>query len=347
MLSRKSKRAIIGFVFAAGLVIVILMASSRYFGALEEKRRYLEEKASLEPRPPQVHVVKRETRTLTRTLSATLEPWRRVFLAAEVSGRITWVHVEIGDSVVEGQPLVEIDSAVAVAALAAAEARVSENRRLLAESQTLASRNVAAKTDLEASAARLAISEAELAQAQETLALHTICAPFAGRVAAKLAEGGDQARPGVPLIELVDTTKLRVVFHVPEQEVKAFQPGGRVSVRPSLMEARPLDAKVQFIAAAADQATRLFRIEAVIEPAPPDLVAGQQAVVSADVTTLNDALFVPAAAVRIAGGKALVRKIDSADSSRSNTIAITVGSEIDGDYVVLDGLSENDAILIQ
>ncbi len=347
MLSRRTKRAIIGFVFAAGLIALILMSSARYFAALEEKRRYLEEKASLKPRPPQVHLITRQSRSLKRTLSATLEPWRRVTLAPEVSGSITTMQAEIGQPVVQGQPLVEIDSAVPVATLAAAEARVAESRRLLEEIRTLASRNVAAKTDLEAAAARLTIAEAELAQARETLALHTICAPFDGRISSKFAERGDHARPGTPLIEVVDASKLRIVFHVAEHEAHAFPPGKKVEVRAAQKDTKPHQATIQFVAAAADKNTHLVRIEAVLDPAPDDVLPGQQAVVAADIVTVRDALFVPASALRYIGSQAFVKKTDPRNPSQGKLVPVMIGEEMDGQHVVFEGLSESDAILLQ
>lgn len=347
MLSRRTKRAILGFVFAAGLIAVILISTARYFAALEEKRRYLEEKASLVPRAPQVHFVAREDRERTQTLSATLDPWQRASLAPEVSGRITAMKVEIGDRVARDQPLVEIDSQVAAAALAAAEARVAENRRLLEESRTLAQRNVAARTELEAASARLAISEAELQQARESLALHTLRAPFDGYVAARYGDPGDAARPGSPLLDVVDVSKLRVVFHVAGSEVAAFQPGVQVAVRPAMNVGPPLTAAVAFVAAAADEATRQFRVEAVLDPVPENVRPGQQATVAAVVARFRDTLFVPTAAVRIAGGKAYVVKTDPRDTSRREVVEIVVGPEVDGMYGIIEGLSEGAALLIQ
>ena len=346
MLSRRRKRAILGFLFVGAFVVLLFFSVARYFAALEERRRYLDERANLEPRPPNVYVVERGDRVQERKFAAAIEPWRAATLASEVSAQVERITVEIGDRVARGDVLVELDDDLAQAALAAAEARVAENRRLLAERRKLAEREVAARTELEAARARLAISEAELDQARENLALHTVKAPFDGAVNARHVEVGDLARQGTRLLELVDTARLRVVFHVSDSEIASFERGQTVALWVNGRPGPPLEPEVRFLAEAAHPSTRLFRVEAVLDAPPAGLRGGQQGSVVASIEIHDDSLFVPAAAVRLAGDSALVTRAGDGETGVELT-EIEIGPEVDGMYPVLDGLAEGDRILIQ
>lgn len=346
MLSRRRKRAILGFLFVGAFLLLLFFSVGRFFAGLEERRRYLEEKADLSPRPPNVHVVGREDVVRERRFAAEILPWRTAEISAQVTGRVEELAVELGDSVRAGDELVRLDDKVAAAALEAAEALVVENRRLLAERRTLAERDVAARTDLEAARARLVISEAELAQARENLELHTVRAPFDGMVNARHVDVGDLARAGTRLLDVVDVSRLRVVFHVNGREVDAFRIGETVRLRPTGWAGPPLAPEIRFLAAAADASTRLFRVEAVLDDPPPGLRGGVQGTVAADVEIYEGMLFVPAAAVRLAGERALVVR-EAGGEGGYGTVEIEVGPEVDGMYPVLEGLDAGDRILIQ
>ncbi len=345
MLSRRHKRAIIGFLFIGLFLVLIFFVTARYFAGLAEQRQYLAERSNLEERPPNIYVLERSDGEQRRKFSASIEPWQSATLAAEVAGTVEQIKVEIGDLVEQGDELIHLDCEVEVAALAAAEAQVAENRRLLAEVERLAKRNVAATTELEAAKARLAVSEAQLAQARENLELHTIKAPFSGAVNARHVDVGDLAAQGISLLEIVDTSKLRVVFHVSEYEVDAFAVGSEVALRPNRRSGQPLNPQVQFVAAAADPATRMFRVEAVLDETD-GLRGGMQGTITAVVDTFRDTLLVPAAAVRLSGEKALVAKVVDGGSGYEQ-VEIEVGQEVNGMYPVLHGLEEGESILIQ
>ncbi len=345
MLSRRRKRAILGFFFIGLLLLLIFFASARFFAGLAEQRQYLAEKANLEQRPPNIYVIERANRDQERKFSANIDPWQTATLSAEVAGTIERIEVEIGDAVSKGDELVHLNSDVEAAAMAAAEAQVSENRRLLDEVERLATRNVAAATELEAAKARLVVSEAQLEQARQNLELHTIVAPFSGAVNARHVDVGDLASPGVPLLELVDTSRLRVVFFVSEREVDAFKPGTSIELRLNDSSKALLTPQIQFVAAAADSMTRMFRVEAVIND-PDGLRGGMQGTITAVVNSYEDTLFVPSAAVRLAGEKALVAKTVDGGSSYES-VEIEIGPEVDGLYPVMAGLEEGDSILIQ
>lgn len=132
------------------------------------------------------------TITLRRTFSGTLEAATRVQIAARVGGRISRIAVDLGDHIVRGQLVAEIDASEldqdvlqAEADLAVAEATVTEaqagaefSRRVLERREALDRDGVASKSELdsaraEASArgASVNVAAARVQRAQAALGL--------------------------------------------------------------------------------------------------------------------------------------------------------------------------------
>lgn len=83
-----------------------------------------------------------------------------------------------------------------------------------------------------------------------------ILAPFDGVVTRKLAEVGDLALPGKPLLEMEDASLRRLEAEVPESLIGRGKPGGKFSVRAPDLDG--ITATVSEIAPSADPARRTF-----------------------------------------------------------------------------------------
>ncbi len=76
----------------------------------------------------------------------------------------------------------------------------------------------------QAATEQIRFRERELTQARIHLAYGQINAPFDGVVVERLADPGDMAGPGQPLVILEDHTRFRVSFDVPQAELSWFKP---------------------------------------------------------------------------------------------------------------------------
>jgi multidrug efflux pump subunit AcrA (membrane-fusion protein) len=177
------------------------------------------------------------TGTLTAEQSASLSP--------RVSGLVASVHVDAGHHVKAGDVLVELDATMARLALAESEAaiaegqaRLAEAERLRREAQRLAKTQSVAATQLEASESAVKVSAAALARLEaqrraqvETIARHTLIAPFDGVVTRKLTEAGEWIETGTAAIELVAIDRLRLDVQVPQERYHDIGEDTPVDVR--------------------------------------------------------------------------------------------------------------------
>ncbi len=139
---------------------------------------------------------------------AVLEPIRRVTILASADGVIRTVEARSGTPVRESQELAQFDREEANARLLVAHAEVKEKRAL-----------VRSNSGSEVYAAQLEAAEARALLAKIELDRCTIRAAFTGRILGVYVCAGQFVLKGTPILELADTTSLRVVLPVDRRGV--------------------------------------------------------------------------------------------------------------------------------
>lgn len=155
---------------------------------------------------------------------ATVRPFNRPQLAAEVTGQITQMSVRVGEVVKTGQVLVELDCRVhaqhertAIGEVARARAQTAFAEAQLNRAQNLKRKSsisdelldqrrmelTAARADLRTQLARRELAAIDVQRCR-------IAAPFDALVAQRLSSEGSLADPGTPLLELVQLSQLEV-----------------------------------------------------------------------------------------------------------------------------------------
>jgi membrane fusion protein (multidrug efflux system) len=344
MLHKRTKRIALGVAAVALIVLTVLLASNRYIDAQRERQRMETERKELKPPAPVSVEIVSEPLLRKRSFTADIRPWIQADIPAEVSGRVLETFVEAGQKVKKGDPLVKLDDTRSRIALEAVLARHTEASRLLVETERLQKSRVVSVTAYEAALAEVRVSRALLDEARDTLARHTITAPFSGVVNERFVDPGEAVNVNQPVARVVDLEKLRVYLHVSDTDLSAFPPGKILSLRLGSGREGPFAPEVLFASRSADPATRLFRIEAILDNADLSIPGGIQGTVEAEVEEFPAGPVVPAAAVRFSGNDASVQL---EGDSRGERIPIRIGPEIDGRFPVLEGLKAGDRVLIQ
>lgn len=346
MLARRSKRAILAFAGLFLLVAVLLAAVGRYFESVEQRRRLQEEKASLKEREDFIFTVESRTVERERRYAAAVDPWLVADVPAEVAGRVSAVKVEPGSLVKTGDPLVLLDAEIAASDHRRAEAKLAEMQRLLAEAEKLGQSRVVSRTQVEAVRAETRQADAEEDATRARLEDHTIRAPFDGSVVERLVQVGEAVNVNQPVVRMVDTSRLRVVFYVNERDVASFPAGSEVRLRLPASPGAVFKVPIVHVAPASDEETRLFRVEGKLTNADLSLRGGLTGEITAKVGLYDNQLFVPTACVRLEGSGAYVLRVGGGEGG-PQSVRVRVGEELDGFYPVLEGLSAGDRLLVR
>ncbi len=295
----------------------------------------------------------------TTELAGTVAAAKTSAVSSRVMALVGAVHVELGDTVRAGQLLISIDPtsaqgqvAQAAGALAQAEAALTLAERNFERFRALAERDAASELELDMARMQFAQASGAVQQAggavdaaQAVARESKVVAPFAGRVSARLAEVGDLAAPGRPLVLLESLTGRRLVVAVPESLARAaeLRPGGTLETS---LDAQPeldrISGRIAEVSPGPDPMTHAYTVKIDIPRIEaPAGSAGRAYLTSGP----RSAVLVPAEALIESGGLTLVVIRD--EQGVAQTRVVTKGeSHGDGRVEILSGLGGGESIAL-
>lgn len=156
---------------------------------------------------------------VTRSFVGQIEARRAVPVSFELSGRLTEILVDEGDTVEMGQRIASLDTRLLrteqdrlEASRAALEAQLRFAEQTVERQSRLSDRGFASQAALDEASARmdeLRARIAEIAAALQSNALQIeksqVYSPFAGRIAERMVDGGESMAPGQPVLRIVES----------------------------------------------------------------------------------------------------------------------------------------------
>lgn len=198
----------------------------------------------------------------------------RVEVASRLMGYIHDIAVKEGQAVGRGQRLFSVDPvdvqgqveqarlALRLAEDAHADAKADYERYANLFKEEVISRQQfdKSKLQLDTATSRLAQAKAGLATASGQLRYAAVTAPIAGTVTRRLADPGDMAAPGQPVLVLENLARLQVETQVPETVFRALRLNDPVTVEVDGLSA-PLQARVARLSPSADPVSHTFLVK--------------------------------------------------------------------------------------
>ncbi len=197
-------------------------------------------------------LVSTNTATGSLQLTGTFEPNRDTKISAELQGKINRVLVDAGSTVSQGQTLIQLDNSLLQLQLQSIDVQIQGFQADVNRYTILAKADAVQGVQLEKAELGLKSAQIQRATVQEQINKTTIKAPFAGVVTAKLSEAGAFAAPGVPLLQIIDISKLKFTVNVPEKDLKNFQMGRNYTIVADAYPDTELSGKVIMIGSKAN-----------------------------------------------------------------------------------------------
>lgn len=198
-------------------------------------------------------------------------------LSFRVAGKLASRPVELGDRVRKGQLLASLDAAdyklavqTAKAQLTSARAELEFAREDLQRYRELLDQRVVSppefdrrRTAFTAAKERVAALEAQFGQAVNQADYTELRSDRDGVVTGVGAEAGQVVAPGQPVLTLARLDEQEVSVDIPEHRVGRVHPGQEAAVT-LWADGRTLRARIREVAAAADPASRTYRVRATL-----------------------------------------------------------------------------------
>jgi membrane fusion protein, multidrug efflux system len=309
----------------------------------------------------------------TIDLPGEIRPYLSVELHARVAGYVERMLVDRASVVKQGDLLAELSAPEMASRIAEAESRMqaAEASRIQAEAQLAAAQStydrlkaasatpgaiagnelLVAEKQTDAARALVTSRQEEVRATQSAVrALRDlegylrIAAPFDGVVTERMAHPGALVGPGhdVPLLELQQVARLRLVAAVPEEDAGEIASGASVAFQAPAYPARTFTGTIARIAHALDEKTRTMPVELDVANLDGALSPGMYVSLKWPVRRNQPALLVPRLAVvtttertfvvRSRGGRA--EWVDVKKGPAEGDLLEVIGSLKAGDMIV-------------
>lgn len=247
----------------------------------------------------------------TFELTGDVEAANSVRLFGQIPDRLVEVGVDVGDFVRAGQVLARIRDEGPQAGVEQIEANLRaarvnlanlqdelERSRRLNQAGAMANQTLETlQTRTQGAQSQVEQLEAALDQARAGLSNAAITAPFDGVIAERYLEAGDMAGPGIPVLRLVSTGRVKVETEVSQERLGQIRIGMPARVRVSAWPSEVFAGEVTSIAPVLDPMTRMSAIEIAVANRQDRLRPGMFAEVTMVVTATGGAVVIPLDAV--------------------------------------------------
>ncbi|MDA8613849.1 efflux RND transporter periplasmic adaptor subunit [Gammaproteobacteria bacterium] len=146
-------------------------------------------------------------------------------LAFEVPGKIQQVKIDIGDAVKKGDILAFLDPSEMQANLNQAQARFDLAEQALKRFQDLKSKGFISNQELDRANSEFLIAKAQLDLYSVKLEQTYIRAPFDGYIQNRFLDSGTVISPGVPILEIIDSSFVEAHVSVPSNVIEGLMEG--------------------------------------------------------------------------------------------------------------------------
>ncbi len=285
----------------------------------------------------------------------TVQPEKIASVSARLVANIVEMRVSAGQRVNSGDVLVVLDDRDLQHRVEQAQDAVRSAQATLAQAQSdynrdkpLFEQQVITPYDFERTQTNMRTAEANLHRLEEmenearvNLSYSVIQSPFTGVVVDKLADVGDLAAPGKPLLTMYQQGRLWLEAAIPEEQV------GRIHVNDTLTlqidsRNRQLNGPVVEVVPSADPSTRTVLVRVRLSQTG-DLLPGMfgRLLIPAESEAL---LTVPKSALIRAGQLTMVEVVRDGHVERRT---VDIGRTLENRYEVLSGLKAGESVVLE
>ncbi len=205
-------------------------------------------------------------------------------ITPETSGIVTAVNVTKGQKVAVGDVLCTLDQGTRAAAVATAQAGLTQAQADFDTNKSLREKGLAAANTANAFEAGLKAAQAQYDQAKAEFDRTQVKTTVAGVVQDPVATVGSMLSPGAPCATVVELDPMLFIGTVPEARIGLAKLGLKAEIE--TVTGQKIDGEVSYISPTADEATRSFPVEIQIPNADGKVLSGITATATVEMGTL-------------------------------------------------------------
>jgi len=253
--------------FIKPIITILIIGGLAFwmFGKLQDNKKVIEEKASLQEEviaeiPVKVASVEKALIDDNLNLTGTFEARKELNIIAEGQGRLTSLTIQEGQTVRKGQTIAKIDDTNIQAQLANANASVNKAQKDVERYERLVKAGAISQQQFEEVKLNAQNLATNVTGIQQQLKYTYVKSPMTGIVKEMKVEEGSFATPGAMIASIIDVSRLKLVVKVPEMDIVKIKRGQKVKVKAEVYPDKIFTGKVSLISVQAD-AGRKYDVE--------------------------------------------------------------------------------------
>jgi RND family efflux transporter MFP subunit len=332
-MSKQRARWILYGVGSLAVIVVAVFAwvlHHRHVTADARERQKREHEQALGPEVPVVPA-KPAAPTRAIVLPGDVRPWRAAAVYARTSGYLVELRVDRGDRVKTGEVLGIVTTPETDRQLGPLLANLATKQAIADRLRPLVPKGVVARQDLDRADADVTQARSEVDRLRALRGENVIRAPYDGIVTRRYVDVGalmpaptGSTESAEPLVDVADTSRVRVVVYVGQRDAPGIQVGDVVEIARDADPTHPMPARVSRIPTELDLRTRTMWVEADVDNLRGELYPGGFVAVTLRVPA-PAGVEIPSDAIALVAGKPSVAVV------RANRVHYTAIAVADDD----------------
>src|SRR5258708_5849640 len=287
-------------ILTLGVVLVVLSALG--FVKFRQVQSAIAAGSSFQPLPSAVTslVAHQEQWPGTLNMIGTMEAVHGVTVSADLAGIVDKISFESGQSVQQGDVLVELDTKQEHAQLASLEAQRDLARLNYERMDGLVKAGVISRQEYDQATAQQKATAANVAEIKAAIERKTIRAPFSGVLGIRKVNLGQYLASGGAIAPLQSLNPIYVNFGVPQQAVGQIRIGRTLHVATEDLAGQAFTGRVTAIDSIVDETTRNIQVQATLANPEGKLRPGMFVNVDVAVGQPQSVVALPASAINYA-----------------------------------------------
>ncbi len=335
------------------LLAVFLIAGSCLLTGCEKKTAAKEEKVF---NVKTMTVRKQSLRPYIEAVGS-LEPSEQVIVSSEVDGALKEILVDEGSPVAGGSVMgriSDIDYRLAVqaadAALGQARANLDNAGILYARMEALYGKQAVSRQEYDNAKTRLDVANEDMARARASLDLArerlgktALRAPLTGVVKQRLVNAGDFIKAGQPVVVVIVSDPLKLVFSVPEKDMSRLKLKQDVVFTVEPYPRREFSGTLSIVYPSLDERSRMLKAEATVPNRSLELKPGIFSRVRLYTGPARDTIVIPVTSVLYEGTRTRVF-VQEKEVARERSVRL--GGKYGEMMEVLEGLQVSEQLIV-
>lgn len=280
-------------------------------------------------------------------IQANVEADDLVAASSETGGRIVKMRWKEGDYIKKGALVAKIDMESVDKQIAELQTSRSLAQDVFNRQKRLWDQKIGTEMQYLQAKNNLERIDKSLETIKHQLTKSIVYSPSSGYVEMVMAKSGEMAGPGAPIIQILNTGKLKVVASLPETFLGKVKRGQLVDINFPALE-QDMKAKISQMGRTIDPANRTFKVEINLPNSKGNIKPNLLATILVNDYKSEDQVVIPLELVQeeISGKQYVFVKSKAESGFKAEKFYVETGESYLGDVEIIEGLEGTEEIIL-